>query len=929
MRNLTKYCTCSALAILAGVALTPSMASAQTGENVLDDEVVVTGSRVKSDGFSAPSPTTVLGENIVNDIAQPNIAAAIIQLPTLGDGITPESAGSEVGSGAQGANFLNLRGLGTNRTLVMLGGRRVVASSATGQVDINMLPTSLLKQVEVVTGGASAAWGSDAVAGVINFTLDTDYTGLKGSVQTGISEYSDAEEFRVDLSGGTSFADDRGSIIGSVNFADVNGVDRADSRDWFKGTKIINNPDFAPGNGQPQRVIRDNVGTFLGSDQGHVIGGPAAGLSFNNDGTVGTFDFGTRVGPLNINSTTPNDVAVASQVASEYEQINGFLHADFDFSADFTGYVEFSYGKTEAQSISVPYYRFGTARARRDNAFLPAAVADAYDNNPGPPFVPLALSNIQLGRATPTNDREVKRYVIGGDYNIDDNWEVSAYYQRGDSDIKNQVLNNAIRSNYDLALDSVLDANNNPICRSTLTDPNNGCAPLNVFGNGVASQAAIDYIIGTAVRDISLTQDVASISATGDMFELPAGPVSVAFGAEYRKEQVDTVADPISQADNFWVGNYKNAQGSYDVKEGFVEAVVPVFRDSEFGDSLDLNAAIRLSDYSTSGTVTTWKLGSTYDVAPGLRLRGTLSRDIRGPNLSEFFDGGQSNSVPVFDPEFNATNASAIRTLVGDPTLKPEKADSFNIGAVIQPEGIPGLRLSVDYFDIEINDAIGRIADNDIPQRCFDGEAAFCDLITRDPITNEITNFINPPVNFAVEKLTAFDFEASYGFEMAGGNVDLRSFWTYTTEHYLQDAASGNINTILGEIAGGNTPGASSGPTKIKGLNMLSYERDSGFRASLRHRLIGKGVLNADWVSGVDIDNNTIDSVNYFDLSLAQSFDVASGEVELFGGVDNLFDAQPPVAPAPSGPPFGSLGVSNRVHDLIGRYYRVGARFEF
>lgn len=629
MKNFTKYSTGSALAILTALAFAPSSAFAQSSETLVEDEIIITASRVNKPGFVAPTATTVVGEDFLDSIGAINAADAINTLPQLGDGEDPSSAGNGVGSGTQGANFLNLRGVGTNRTLVLLDSRRVVASAATGQVDVNMLPTTLLKQVEVVSGGASAAWGSNAVAGVVNFVLDKEYTGLKGSVQGGISGQSDAEEFRAELAGGTEFANGRGHLIGSINYADIQSVDRADSRDWFRGTKVVANPD-AGTPGQPARLVLDDIGTFIGSDVGHVFFGPGGpplwGLLL--DGSGDRYDFGTRPpGPLQIGGT-PNDLSARSQLQADVEQISMFARGSYDLSDDLNVYGEFLYGKTEAQSLSVPYYRFaGAVSARRDNAFLHQNIAAAMDGvglSAPDASISLALTNFALGRATPTNERKVTRFVVGGDYDVDDNWTISAYYERGDSDVLNETRNNAIRSNYALAVDAVRDPVSNAIvCRSTLTDPTNGCVPYNVFGANNATPEAVDYIIGTAVRNINLTQDVAAISASGDVFELPAGPMSVAFGAEYRKEQLETIADPISQVDNFWVGNYKNAQGEYDVTEFFGEAVVPVI-NTDAGQALDLNAAIRLTDYSTSGSVTTWKLGSTFDTGAGVRFRGTL-----------------------------------------------------------------------------------------------------------------------------------------------------------------------------------------------------------------------------------------------------------------------------------------------------------------
>ncbi|MBR9911729.1 MAG: TonB-dependent receptor [Gammaproteobacteria bacterium] len=929
-------CGCSALVLLGlGVLSAASMrvnAEEDAGKLATIEEVNVTSTRVKArPGYEAPTPTTVLGSEFVSDMSTPNVADALNRLPSMGNANSPRSNGNNTSTPTQGANFLNLRGLGTNRTLVLLDGRRVVGAAVTGQVDLNLLPSTLLQRTEVVTGGASAAWGSDAVAGVVNLVLDKEFTGFKGSIQLGTSDERDADERKANFAGGFEFADGRGHVLASVNYTESDSVDRADSRDWFRGTKLVNNPAYAPGNGEPQRLVLDNVGQFIGSDAGHTFlsAGPLAGITFAPDGSLQNFDFGTRFPgqPLGTSLTGDgqlNDFSARSALQVGYEQVNTFLRASFDVTDKINVYGEYIYANTEAETVTVPYYRFaGALTINRDNAFLPADLATQMDNF-GMTSIPLGRSNVDFGRANPYNDRDFSRIVLGAEISLSDNWSLETYYERGETDIHAEVRSNANRANYALAVDAVDDGSGNIVCRSTLTDPTNGCVAANIFGLGAPSQAAIDYVIGAAVQDTTVTQDVFSVTVQGDLLTLPAGPVSAAFGYEYRKEEFTSKADPLSLVNGWWVGNYKSAKGEYDVNEFFAEIVVPVFVDSALGESFDLNAAVRATDYSTSGDVNTWKLGFTYNIGAGVSLRGTKSRDIRAPNLNEYFSGGETNSI-FFDDPFTGQNSVLVpRTISGNTDLQPEEADTKTVGIVYQPEFVEGLVVSLDYFDIEIGDAINAVDDQSILDRCFQGETAFCSLIERDSSGN-LARVFNGPVNFAVEKLSGYDLEIGYGFDAAGGRVDIRTLWTYTDEHFTVDR--GDKDDLLGEYAGGNGAFA-GGPQERVGFTSVRYSTDR-YTLSLRNRYVGDGVIDAQWTSGVDVDNNKVNSVSYFDLSASADIQIGGSDAEIFFSVDNIFDKEPPRVGFDGPTALDDLGVSGSRHDLIGRYFRAGLRFAF
>jgi outer membrane receptor protein involved in Fe transport len=359
----------------------------------------------------------------------------------------------------------------------------------------------------------------------------------------------------------------------------------------------------------------------------------------------------------------------------------------------------------------------------------------------------------------------------------------------------------------------------------------------------------------------------------------------------------------------------------------FGEVVVPVFADSPMGESLDLNAAMRFTDYSTSGEVETWKLGFTYKIAAGVSLRGTQSEDIRAPNLNEYFSGGATVSTFFDDSAVNPADVNVLvpRTISGNPELDPEVASTTAFGIVYQPEFLDGSVLSVDYFDINIEDAINSVDDQSILDRCAGGETAFCSLAVRDG-SGTLIQVFNGPINFAEEQLSGYDIEASYSFEAAGGTVDIRTLWTYTDEHYTVDR--GLKDDLLGEYSTGQGSFA-GGPQEWVGLTSIRYSTDN-LTLSLRNRYIGEGVIDADWTSGVDVDENTIDSVAYFDVTAAYTFILSDSdtEVEIFGSIDNLLDEDPPVAVLDDRTALDHVGVESR-HDVIGRYFRAGVRVAF
>ncbi len=927
-------------AMVLPVPVLAQSAADTTGSSVPVEAVVVTASRIERNGFQAPTPTTVIGVQDIEKQAQANIADVVNELPQLSGSASPQSTGATIGGGIGGANVLNLRSLGTSRTLVLLDGRRVVGAAPTGVVDVNLIPQALVKRVDVVTGGASAAWGSDAVGGVVNFVLDTEFTGLKGELQGGQSDQGDATNYRASLTGGTTFAGGRGHLLGSVFYSKLDGVNHANSRSWYNGTKMVQNPAWAAGNGQPYYIITPHVGLAAATAGGLVLSGPLKGEQFNPDGTLSNFTPGVLVpgGAFQIGGTF-SDVAGKLPLLSGLTQTNAYGRADYDFSEDVTGFLELQYGRSR-----VPYLSGNAGQAkglasppltvRSDNAYLPAAVRAILVSSNTSSFL-LGRANLDCCQAEPVNQRQTYRAVVGLNGRLPGDWKWNAYYEYGRTTIDNDVYNDTIKSRRDLAEDAVVVTAANvgssglPLgtiaCRSTLAYPSNGCVPMNVFGEGAPSAAALAWINGHAHQSIAMQETVASAQVNGTAFRDWAGPVSVAAGVETRSEQMVGDADPISQTNAFFVGNYHPLAGKYRVTEGFFESDIPLAEDLPLVKYADLDGAVRVTNYSTSGSVATWKLGLNWNVTEDLRLRANRSRDIRAPNLNELFLSAQSNSTSVIDP-VTGGQVNIIQTTSGNPSLTPEIADSWGAGIVYQPSWLPGFEASVDYYDIEIQNAIAVFNVQNIVNNCFNNITVFCPQVTRT--NGVITGISTIPINAQSETERGFDIEASYRRDLDDlklpGSLAIRALVANIQERTI--SAGGQVTNLLGEIPQG-------GPSRWRGMFVVGYNYGPSSTALTVH-YVGGGVIDNSFVEGgnaalASINRNKVDSVTYLDATETYDLDsVVGGNLQAFIAVQNIFNTPPPVATytvqiqAQSGTTLGP-------YDLIGRQYRVGIRFRF
>ncbi|WP_290896237.1 TonB-dependent receptor [Hoeflea sp.] len=937
---------------LSGLAMLPcAPAQAQTtatGQPAVEEEaeaeaeaIIVTGSRIVGTGFNSSTPLTVMSaEEIASQSPTNNIADLVNQLPALAGSLRPSNSRLAISSGLSGINALNLRNLGEIRTLVLFDGRRSVGSSVTGLVDINTFPQQLVSRIEVVTGGASAAYGSDAVAGVVNFVLDKRFDGFKFSADSGISSRGDGGNYSFSAAGGLPFADDRGHILLSGELAHSDGIFQVD-RDWnFGGERIVNNPAYSAGNGEPQFIVRAPGGTN-NALPGGIINASAGGVPnqlrgiyFGPGGSINRYDYGT------ISTTTTTiggDYALADNgrnigLASEEDRRNVYGRFSYDLAPWATFFAEASYSWQETLFNAGP--QLGTARVLSGSN--PFVVDTLGPLAAGITSITVGTTQSDLPYRKLNNERDVQRYAAGfeGEFEAFGNAAVwDAYVQYGETNAHEQLRDIIINANYANAIDAVAVPAGNAlgvpagtiVCRSTLSAPGNGCVPLNILGTGVTDPAAADYVLGDPYRDQTLKQTVAGVNLSLTPFATWAGDVGVAVGAEYRKEEVSGFV-PEEYQTGFSVGNYLPTFGDYNVKEAYLEANVPL------GFGLNVNGAVRATDYSTSGYVTTWKAGAFWQPIEDIALRITRSRDIRAPNLNELFQSGTSRTNTLTDPFTNRTGVTFFEVTTGNTELDPEKADSIVVGGVLQPRFIPGLSFAVDYYEVEVEDAIAQFFAQDIINRCFEGFTDFCAGYGPDPTGVRELTFRASPFNFASIKSRGIDFDLAFQLslvdllDLPGASLTLRGL----ASHYLENVVDNGISTPV------DTVGSNAGAGPPDWIYRFSATFDTpGFTLTGVGRGISDGTYTNTYYECTSacppsttlartIDDNSVPGTFYVDLNAAVKVPAfTDGEAEVFLHVTNLFDADPLLLPE------SGLAANSTYSDLIGRAYRVGVRLDF
>jgi outer membrane receptor protein involved in Fe transport len=897
-------------------------------------EITITGTHVVRDGYSAPTPVSVITAEEIKVSAPKNIADFVNTLPSIRGSATTDNSGGALSNGESGISALNLRSLGTVRTLVLFDGKRSAPSAVEGIVDINTIPQALISRVEVVTGGASAAYGSGAVGGVVNFILDKKFSGVKTDYQYGESELYGDSTRKFDLTAGTAFAEGRGQVLFSGEVAGENGIHYTSPAWNDTGHFVMRNPDTSAG--APYYLVGNNIGISTYTPGGLITAGPLKGTYFGTGGSVNQLTYGRASGQWMQGGDwkySTSGMLGTSSLEPTQDRDNAYGRVSFDLTSDTEVFAEASYARYKGLSYYINPTTTGIT-IQSSNAYLPAAVAQRMAALGLTSFT-MGTSNADFPASGSENVRATQRYLAGADGKftlLGKTVKWDTYGQLGvtnTQEIETPTYNTARLS---LATDAVVDpGTGNIVCRSTLTSPANGCVPLDRFGVGVASSQALAYVLGTPRRDQQFKLEEGAVNFSTNDFSGWAGPISLAVGAEGRKESVSGSVDP--QYSSGWkYGNYKVTAGSYTVAEGYLETLVPLW------NGLDFNGAARYTSYSTSGGVKPWKIGLTYKPIDDVTFRATRSRDIRAANLGELYAVGvaRSNSVNI-----NGQSVPFVQSLQGNPNVQPERAITNGFGVVFQPRFVPGFAASIDYYDIKVDGVISFVTAQQVADFCYlNNVQKYCNNLVFGGPGGSLSTINLFYDNLNTLRSKGLDIEASYRVALSDlfnggvGDLSLRALAT----HYITNTTNNGVTAI--NLAGSNEPGGGDTPNWVYRLE-AAYKTDSWI-FDVVARGVSAGVVNTAYTQcasncppsqspNFTINDNHIAGAIYFDGSITRTFGIGKVESEVFFAVKNLFNKDPPLAVNPDSQAAentpGYLQTNRDLYDVLGRTFTLGVRF--
>lgn len=930
---------------------TPPVASANPGDEV--EAIVVTGSRVARREFATPMPITVVGMDNSARLGRTTGYDALRDIPSVGVGIGPSSSFGQ--SYDSGVASVSLRNLGANRTLTLIDGmRRVSGSAQSSAVDLNMIPAGMIDRIEVVTGGAAAVYGADAVTGAVNVITKRNFSGLEISAQKGISTYGDMSRTTISAVAGGKFADDRGSFIMGATYYKSPELAAADRKSAQNFAVALANPkNTGPNDGIPDQIIvRDWTGlyispvpTFFYNGNTYLVrnGGVSIG-KYATQYTTGEFSGGVGGDGYPNNSTRNYYINESIESFSTIAKMNYKLTDAIEYTA------RVDYGRTKSinrkevyrdDSRTVFVAGAGGSVAYLDNPYLPSALRQFMTSN--------GLTKLSIDRAytnvpqkVETHDRNTLNLYnsLGGPLGIGDlKWE--AYYQRGRTEDNINYKNFLNLSHWKAARDAIADpVTGTPICRDAAARAA-GCVPFNIFGVDQLTPAQLAYVSTPSYERRVNTQDLAGASLAGTLMRLPYGDLSFSLGAEHREESLKTKNSAIADAANLvWQGqldSHPEIDADMKVSEVFGELVAPILRDVPFARKLEAEGAYRYSDYDKFGSTSAWKGGVTWSPFRGLSLRGVRSRSVRVPNFYELYSPvAISATASLVDPcgagrysqtATRAANCAALGITTplpsiypdgilvysgGNPNLKPEKSDSLTFGAILQPQFIPNLNITVDYWRIGIKNVITQYSTLDTMNLCVDLptiDNPYCRQVDRGAdgkVTAIRTNQINAAKLFA----RGIDFGVDYRHALGAGRVGLAFNGTYLLD-YISHSTPGIATGDIKQDGGYANP-------RFKGTLTLSYDI-AQLSVALETRYMSPSLYYQNNVSDEFVDDNHIPSRTYNDLSINYSF---PGNVTLGVGVNNAFNVKPPYWP---GLTIGGSGL----YDVIGRYMFVTAKKKF
>lgn len=946
------------------------------GNNDAANDIVVTGSRIARRDFAADSPIVTVGAAALEARGDVTLEAKLNQLPQF----VPGSTAYTNNIAGSGQATLNLRGLGPSRNLVLLDGQRLQPSSGSLAIDINTLPAILIDNVEIISGGASAVYGSDAISGVVNFKLKHKFSGLQLDAQHSLTGKGDGATRDYSILAGTDLFGGRGHIMVAGEYYQRDTI-KASSRDFYRrafaagGNNSASNSlptgTYVPSaSNLPSSAAVNALFASYGST-GSTI--PASTiLGFNNDGTLFTDNNGVR----NFTSGSAAsgyglrgnvlyyDPNAEIDLLAPMNRYSGFARLDYEVSDNIDAYVQGSYTNYTSTNN-------GSGTLAQGTAALSVPVAN--------PFIPDDLAAILASRTNPNaNFTVVKRFTAAGQrvlehendvYQItaglkgrvpgmDMSWEVFASH--GETIVHDRIVGGGVTMTAAATMLNAADGGQS-LCQGG----------LNVFGDQSISADCIDYLTAKTDSRTRLTQDNVEANVQGALFDLPAGQVRFAAGGNYRRQDYNFTADPLLTSNPTEVIGFNpvaSSQGTTDVVEGYAELLVPLLADLPLIRKLELDAAYRYSHYNVSGGVSAYKADLNWEVVQGLRLRGGYQRAVRAPNVGELFQGGlvsytNLGSAPsggdpcdVRSSYRTGANASQVRALCiaqgvpqnvidtytanytqvagttsGSTRLSPETADTYTIGAVIDSPFrnsalLRGMTLSVDYYNIAIKDAIGSISGATMVANCFNASGSnpdyaqssvYCQNIVRNA-DGTIYNLNQPYLNLGGYKTSGIDVQFDWRIPLDSLGLDSSSDLMLNV--VVNKLETFKIQNLPGadyiELAGTIGSGNTYVPWRIN--STLTYMADK-WSLGLRWRHLS----SLDDYTSITTPTAVLPGTSAYDsFDLFGRLAVTDG-FELRGGIDNLTDREPPVVG-------GRLGNTDAgTYDPLGRRFYIAARAKF
>ncbi len=957
-RNTRKAMLTGASAIAAVLVSTPAAAQDAGASASEDEAIVVTGTRITRPGFTSASPISTIGEQEL-ELQQPvNVEELLRNQPQFNSGV-----GSQVNNGSVGTATIDLRGLSEPRTLPLVDGKRMVAFDPSGLFDTSVVPLALLQRIDIVTGGASAVYGSDAIAGVVNFILNDNFQGVDlrySHSWNDLHDTGDSDTYAATI--GASFDNGRGNAVLSLGYLDREAVYQVNGAAALAPGRSSFSTPAAFDNAIGPRTQLDSNGE-LGNGQ------PYQFFDFNGQNLYQSPTQRWNATALARYEITPN-VEAYSRLIYAHSVVDSQLASSAIFGDE----------------IEVPLANpFLTAQASNYLA-THNAVAPCSDTNPafssGCVTVPMRWRGVAVGPRQSVFRFDSFQALAGLRGEFADNWRWDVAFAHGETSQGRQ-------QNNDINVDRVRQAMF-ALNTTTCSDPADGCAPLNILGpNATPSQSAINFISLNLQLQSLTTQEYVTGSISGDLPEnirspLARSPIGVSFGAEYRSESSDFRPDfPSQQGLSPGFGTTNPIKGDYDVMEFFGEALVPLVEDMPFAQSINLEVGYRASDYSTSGRVEAYKYGLDWTPVEGLRFRGMFQRAVRAPNILELFSPntgatgdllldpcsgvtnvGPNADVPLYnlcvatgvpDPtNLSEPTAGQVNNFIGGNTsLTPEEADTLTLGVVWQPEFLSGLRATIDYYDIEVSNAISVRPAFDIADSCYSAarnptrnpNAPDCLLIIRNPTNGgldtggDAVGISQRTQNIGSVHVEGIDYGVSYTWDLGSwGSLEAGFDGTHLiSTEYTPSPSGGTVDCVgfFGKVCGLPSTISSSvgGPVSEDKWVQRTTWTFGDWDFSYRWRHLSGVALDPLTAAGgplaeTPIDPNlAIDDFDYFDLATTwQVNDV----LRLSANVTNITDEDAPFVPTGAGPTvFNSGNTYPSTYDSLGRVFTLGVQARF